>query len=380
MSSESSRGALDNPVVRWVHQNLLSSTTNILLTAVVIYVLFISVPGLIKWAFLDASLAGTTVVGCKVERDGLMVDAPGACWTFIKVRMPQFLFGLWYTQNPDQIWRPVLTFFIAAGAIVMVAVPWLPTAVRGKLAIGILVLFPFIAYALLNGSWLGMPVATTSDWGGLSLTLVLATVGIIAALPIGIVLALARRSKMPAVRFYAVLWIELFRGTPLITLLFFASVVLPLFFPLDANLDKVVRALVAITIFQSAYTAEAIRGGLAAIPRGQFEAADAMGLGYWKSMIFIILPQALKISIPAIVNSFIQLFKDTSLVLIIGLLDLLNTVQQASRSLEWKGYDTEGYIFAAMVYFVFCFGISRYSRALERRFDTGHSGQKMQQN
>ena len=273
----------------------------------------------------------------------------------------------------------MLVFVMAVGLILLMAVPWLATATRGKIAIGSLVFYPFVAYALLNGSWLGLAEATTADWGGLSLTLVLASVGIIAALPIGIILALARRSHMPAIKMYAVLWIELFRGTPLITLLFFASVVLPLFFPLEADLDKVVRALVAITIFQSAYTAEAIRGGLSAIPRGQYEAADAMGLGYWKSMIFIILPQALKISIPAIVNSFIQLFKDTSLVLIIGLLDLLNTVQIASRSLEWKGYDTEGYVFAAAVYFLFCFCISRYSRGLERRFDTGLAVRRAQQ-
>ena len=273
----------------------------------------------------------------------------------------------------------MLTFLLGAGLVVLLAGPWLSQGVRWKLALGSLVGFPLVAFALLNGSWVGLPEAKTSDWGGLTLTLVLASVGIIAALPIGIVLALARRSHMPTVKLYAVLWIELFRGTPLITLLFFASVVLPLFFPLETEIDKVARALVAITIFQSAYTAEAVRGGLAAIPRGQFEAAAAMGLGYWKAMIFIILPQALKISIPAIVNSFIQLFKDTSLVLIIGLVDLLNSVQKGSRSLEWKGYDTEGYIFAAAVYFVFCYGISRYSRALERRFDTGLSTRRAQQ-
>lgn len=374
MSAPGPEGILGNPAARWVHRNLFSNTTNTLLTVIAAYILYLAVPPLAQWALLDATVSGNTVDGCKVDRDGLQVDGPGACWTFIKVRMPQFLFGLWFTQNPDQIWRPVLAFFIAAGTIAVAAVPWLPTATRAKIALGSIFAYPLVAFALLNGSWLGLPEAKTADWGGLTLTLVLASVGIIAALPIGIVLALARRSKMPIVKFYAVLWIELFRGMPLITLLFFASVVLPLFFPLEADLDKVVRAMVAITIFQSAYTAEAIRGGLSAIPRGQYEAADAMGLGYWKSMIFIILPQALKISIPTIVNSFIQLFKDTSLVLIIGLLDLLNTVQFASRSLEWKGYDTEGYVFAALVYFVFCFGISRYSRGLERRFDTGTGG------
>ena len=184
---------------------------------------------------------------------------------------------------------------------------------------------------------------------------------------------------MPIVKTYAVLWIEMFRGMPLITLLFIASVMLPYFFPAGTEIDKVVRAIIAITIFQSAYTAEAIRGGMSAVPRGQYEAAEALGFGFWKSTLLITLPQALKISIPAIVNSFIQLFKDTSLVLIIGLLELLNVIQVAARSSQWKGYEAEGYIFAATLFFVFCYSMSLYSRGLERRLDTSLAARRAQQ-
>jgi general L-amino acid transport system permease protein len=243
-----------------------------------------------------------------------------------------------------------------------------------KLWLGALILFvyPFIAFGLIHGAWFGLPVAETSQWGGFLLTFVLASVGIVAALPLGILLALGRRSKLPVVRTLSVLYIELWRGTPLITVLFMASVLLPLFFASGVDFDKVLRAMIGITMFQSAYTAEAIRGGLQAIPKGQFEAADALGLSYWKKMVFIVLPQALKISIPGIVNTFIELFKDTSLVSIIGLYDLLNMAQTAALGMEWRGYDTEAYIFAAIVFWIFCYGISRYSQHLERKLDTGH--------
>ncbi len=369
-----------NPVLRWVHGNLLSSKLNVLLTLLAGYLLWVTVPGFLNWALFQASFAGTTVDPCKVtDANGNLVDGPGACWTFIKVRMPQILFGLWFTQNSDQIWRPVAAFAAMVAIIAVLISTRVPVKLRTRIALVSIVGYPLLAYALLNGAWLGLLEASTSDWGGLTLTLVLAMIGIIASLPLGIAFALARRSSLPAVKGFAVLWIELFRGTPLITILFVASVLLPLFFPSEVELDKVLRAIVAITIFQSAYTAEAVRGGLASIPRSQFEAADSLGLGYWKSTLFITLPQALKVSIPAIVNSFIELFKDTSLVLIIGLLDLLNTLQQASRSLEWKGYDTEGYIFAAMIYFVFCFSMSQYSRRLERRFDTSLANRRAQQ-
>ena len=371
---------LHNPVLQWLHRNLFSNWTNTLLTLLALVFLANYIPLLVQWAFVDATVSSSDASVCRETNvDGDLVDAPGACWTFIKVRMPQFLFGLWYTQNSEEIWRPTLAFFLLAGLFYTLGSNHIDQGTRWKIAIASIVAYPLIAFALLNGAWLGLAEAKTSDWGGLTLTLVLAVIGIIAALPLGIILALARNSSLRVFKTIAVIWIELFRGTPLITILFIASVLLPLFLAEGIELDKVFRALLAITFFQSAYTAEAIRGGIAAIDRGQYEAAEALGLGYWRKMIFIVLPQALKISIPSIVNSFIQLFKDTSLVLIIGLLDLLNTVTVSARSPEWKGYDAEGFIFAAMIYFIFCFGMSRYSQSLERRFNTDLAGKRAQQ-
>ena len=350
-------------IVHWARTNLFSSTSNILMTIISVYALYVLVPPLFSWAILNASLSGT-------DRSACEASAGGACWTFIKVRFNQIMFGLFYGSNPDQIWRPVLAFFSLVALLIPLFIE--KFNFKGWLGGFILIVFPFIAFALIHGAWLGLPVAETSEWGGFLLTFVLASVGIVAALPLGILLALGRRSELPVVRSFSIFYIELWRGTPLITVLFMASVLLPLFFPAGVDFDKVLRALIGITMFQSAYTAEAIRGGLQAIPKGQFEAADALGLSYWKKTVFIILPQALKISIPGIVNTFIALFKDTSLVSIIGLLDLLNMSKTAARSLEWKGYDTEAYLFAALIFGMFCYGISRYSQHLEESLDRGH--------
>lgn len=349
--------------VGWMRSNLFSSWVNTALTVVAVYILITLLPPFLDWAFVNANLEGWDRSICDANKEG-------ACWTFIKVRFLQIMFGLYYGANPDQVWRPVLAF----GLLVALAIPLFIESFRYKRPLGLflLVVFPFLAYGLIHGQWFGLPVAETSQWGGFMLTFILASVGIVCALPIGIVLALGRRSKMPLVRTLSVFYIEFWRGTPLITILFMASVMLPLFFPAEVDFDKVARAMIGIAMFQSAYTAEAIRGGLQAIPKGQFEAADAMGLRYWQSMRLIVLPQALKISIPGIVNSFIELFKDTSLVAIIGLLDLLNMAQTASRSIEWKGYDMEAYLFAALLFWICCYGMSRYSQALERKLDTGH--------
>lgn len=235
-----------------------------------------------------------------------------------------------------------------------------------------LTVLPIIVGILLLGGAFGLNPVETHKWGGLMLTLVLSYVGIVAALPFGIVLALGRRSEMPMVKMVCVVFIELWRGVPLISVLFMASVMLPLFLPEGWDFEKLMRALIGITLFQSAYMAEVIRGGLQAIPKGQFEAAASLGLGYWRSMGLIILPQALKLVIPGIVNTFIALFKDTTLVLIIGLLDILATVQAMITDPAWRGVSTEGYIFAAFCFWVFCFGMSRYSQALERKLHTGH--------
>ena len=262
----------------------------------------------------------------------------------------------------------------------------------GKIA-ACIITFPFVAWfihylaalaGLTDGSafssdaihYVGTPIhlepVETAKWGGLFLTMVLAGVAITSSLPLGIVLALGRRSEMPVVSTLCVTFIELMRGVPLITVLFMASVMLPLFLPEGVNFDKLMRALVGLSMFAAAYMAEIVRGGLQAIPKGQYEAADALGLGYWKKMGLIVLPQALKIGIPNIVSLFIGLFKDTTLVLIIGLFDFLNTVQTGLSDANWIGLSTEGYVFAAIVYWIFCFSMSRYSMSIERKLDTGH--------
>ena len=355
----------------WLRKNLFSSPLNIILTLLSVYLLAMLVPSMVDWLFLDATWHGDNSDNCKIiNQAGDKVDAPGACWTFINVRFEQILFGLYYSAHKDQVWRPILMFTIFFGLLLPMLIPAMPN--KSYFGFALLFIFPFIAFALIHGKWLGLDIADSSEWGGFLLTFILASVGIIAALPIGILFALGRRSSLPVIRTLSILYIEFWRGTPLITILFMASVMLPLFFPSGVEFDKVARALIGITMFQSAYTAEAIRGGLQAIPRGQSEAADALGLGYWKKTLLIILPQALKISIPGIVNTFIELFKDTSLVLIIGLFDLLNMAQTASRSAEWKGYDLEAYVFSAMIFFMFCFAMSKYSQSLEQKLDRGH--------
>jgi general L-amino acid transport system permease protein len=221
--------------------------------------------------------------------------------------------------------------------------------------------------------FLGLERVETRQWGGLTLTLIIASVGIAGALPWGILLALGRRSKMPIVRVLSVIFIEFWRGVPLITVLFMSSVMLPLFMAEGTTIDKLIRALVGVILFQSAYVAEVVRGGLQALPKGQYEAAESLALGYWKTQGLVILPQALKLVIPGLVNTIIALFKDTSLVIIIGLFDLFSSVQQATVDPVWLGMSTEGYVFAALIYWIFCFSMSRYSQHLEKRFNTGRT-------
>ncbi len=231
---------------------------------------------------------------------------------------------------------------------------------------------PIIGYFLIPGGWFGLEEVQSSKWGGLMLTLILAYIGILGSLPLGVVLALGRRSEMPIIRGFCVIFIEVWRAVPLITVLFMASVMLPLFLPEGMNFEKLMRALIGLTLWQSAYMAEVIRGGLQAIPRGQYEAGSALGLGYWRKMRLIILPQALTLVIPGIVNTFISLFMDTTLVLIIGLFDILGTVQSTVTDPAWQNVAIEGYVFVAFCFWVFCFGMSRYSQNLERKLDTGH--------
>ncbi len=344
-------------VIGWARKHLFHGPLSTLSTLLLAYLAVVLLGPLIQWAFIDANWVGDSREAC---------TAGGACWVFIEQRLGQFLYGFY---PGDQTWRLNLSFVLLLGLILWLAIPKLPA--KTWVAGFTLLVYPFIAFLLLRGG-LGLEPVETHKWGGLSLTLVLAVVGIVASLPLGILLALGRRSDMPIVRTLSVIYIEVWRGVPLITVLFMASVMLPLFLPEGVNFDKLLRALIGIALFQAAYMAEVVRGGLQAIPKGQYEAADALGLGYWQKMILIILPQALKLMIPALVNTIIDLFKDTSLVLIIGLFDLLSIVQAATNDPKWIGYATEGYVFVALTYWIFCFSMSRYSLYLEKRLHTGH--------
>lgn len=347
-------------VLGWLRTNLFSSPLHTVLSLFAIYLVYLTVPPIISWVFIDSTWVGDTREACSATT--------GACWVFVKVRINQFMYGFF---PESEYWRINLAF----GMLILLAIPLFIKKFnhKGKLALFILLVYPFVIYVLFAGGYFGLMPVETSKWGGLSLTLILAGVGIAASLPLGIVLALGRRSKMPIVKSVSVVFIEFWRGVPLITVLFMSSVMLPLFLPEGTNFDKLLRAMIGIALFQSAYMAEVVRGGLAAIPKGQYEAGEALGLSYWQSMGLIILPQALKLVIPGIVNTFIALFKDTTLVLIIGLFDLLAIIQQAFADPDWLGFSIEGYVFAASIFWIFCFGMSRYSMALEKKLHTGHA-------
>jgi general L-amino acid transport system permease protein len=345
--------------LRWLKANLFSSLPNTILTLLCLYFLWVAIPPLLQWGIFDATISGQTREACEAEPGG-------ACWTFVKVRFDQFMYGFYPISER---WRVNLAFIV----LIIAAIPLFMRGFRYKIALGagLLFVYPVIAYYLFHGDVAGLQVVNTARWGGLFLTLVIAGVGIVASLPIGIVMALGRRSQMPVIRMLCVGFIELVRAVPLITILFMASVMLPLFLPEGMNFDKLLRALVGVALFASAYMAEVVRGGLQAIPKGQYEAAEALGLSYWKMMGLIILPQALRIVIPGIVNTFIGLFKDTTLVLIIGLFDLLGIVQAALSDANWLGFALEGYVFAGFGFWIFCFAMSRYSMRLERRLGAG---------
>ena len=288
----------------------------------------------------------------------------GACWAIIIVRFYQFMYGFYPSE---QVWRVNLTYFLLVVALLPLLIEKIPGR---KHLIKFTIAFPIVAFILLYGGF-GFQIIPTNKWGGLLVTLVLGVFGIAIAFPLGILLALGRRSQLPVISMFCTLFIEFIRGVPLITLLFFGMVMLPLFLPEGLNLDGLVRVLVAVTLFQAAYMAEVIRGGLQAIPRGQYEAAQSVGLSYWQMNRKIILPQAIRISIPSIVNTSIGLFKDTTLVIIIGLLDLLGIGRGALADATWMGLSNEVYVFVALVFFIFTFSMSRYSLYLEKKLKTG---------
>ncbi len=342
----------------WFMHNLFSTPLNIGLTAMSLFLVYIAIPPIIDWAFIDASWRGETREDC---------DRVGACWVYIRIWFKQLMYGRYPNE---ELWR-INTAYIV---LILAAIPLFMRTFQYKhwIAIFLLVGYPIFAFVLFYGDTAGLELVETPLWGGLFLTLVIAISGIVASLPIGIVLALGRRSNMPVVRAICVAFIELWRGVPLITVLFMSSVMFPLFMPEGMHFDKLLRALVGVMLFSAAYMAEVVRGGLQAIPKGQFEAAQSLGLSYWKMMGLIVMPQALKIVIPGIVNTFIGLFKDTTLVLIIGLFDFLGMAQAVATNPDWLGFYVEGYVFVAFGFWMFCFSMSRYSQHLERKLHTGH--------
>ena len=342
-------------VLGWLRGNLFNTWYNSLLTLLILFALWKTVPPLVKWAFVD-SLWDSSAAACH--------DVDGACWSIIPANIRFIIFGFF---PQDQQWRPALAMILLVAMVFyskdrnhwnrLLAWLW-PVAL-------------VVMGVLMHGGLFGLSVVETSQWSGLPLTLLLALFGMFAAYPLGVVLALGRRSRMPAIKSLCVVYIELIRGVPLISLLFMSSVMFPLFLPEGVTIDKVLRAQVAIILFTAAYIAEVVRGGLQAMPKGQYEAAESLGLNYNQTMRLIILPQALKIVIPPSVGILISAFKDTSLVVIIALYDVLKTTKVALSNPKWTGFSTEAYLFLAVLYFVCCYAMSSYSRKLEKALHTG---------
>lgn len=351
----------------WLRTNLFSTWYNVILTLLILWLLATVLPPLARWMIFEATWA-TTPVACEQARRAAQASgrSPGACWAVIPANLRVFLTGTYPTREGHRV--------IAALAIVG-ALGALTTfrRTRGKaLALGWMLSFPAII-VLLHGFKGGavLPQVATTQWGGLLLTFLLAIVAIVASFPLGVLLALGRRSSLPVVRLLSTVYIEAVRGVPLVTILFMSSVMFPLFMPGNLRVDKVVRAMLALTLFSAAYLAENVRGGLQAIPRGQYDAARALGLGNALTMGLIILPQALRAVIPPIVGQFISLFKDTSLVAVIGLLDLFGIARSILSNPDWLGLRPEVYIFIALVYWVFSYSMSSASRRLEQRLGVG---------
>jgi general L-amino acid transport system permease protein len=340
-------------VVGWIRKNLFDGWFNSILTLVVLALLVDVVPPFVRWALIDSHWLPSGA-GCQ--------EGPGACWSVITGNLRFILFGFY---PHDLHWRPLLAMIILVALLFYSrnrkhwhkALLW--SWVTGMVLMGI----------LLRGGVLGLAVVESAQWGGLPLTLLLAVFGLTGAYPLGVLLALGRASRMRAVKTLCIVYIEMIRGVPLISLLFMSSVVFPLFLPEGVTVNKILRAQAAIILFTAAYIAEVVRGGLQAISRGQYEAAESLGLNYYLTMRLIVLPQALKIVIPPSVSILISAFKDTSLVVIIALYDLLKTTKTALSDPKWMGFSAEAYIFLALIYFFCCYFMSNYSRRMERELD-----------
>jgi len=343
-----------------LNKNINTNNFNAAFSLFIIFLLIFCIPPLLNWFIFDANISGNTKEAC---------TGSGACWVYIKVWFNRFMYGMY--PNAEQ-WRVNLSFTIVL-AFVGIGF-FMPAKYRKYLTFYYTIFLPIISflliYYLISGGSFGLVWVETGAWGGLSLTFIVSFFCLIFCFPIGMMLALGRRSDLPAIKYSSLSFIEFWRGVPLITVLFMSAVMFPMFLPDGTYMDKLIRVIIAITLFEAAYVAEVIRGGLQALPRGQYDAAKSLGMGYWKLHLLVILPQALKLVIPGIANTFLALVKDTPLILVVGLLELAGMLGIAKTNPEWLGFSMEGYVFAAMIFWIICYSMSRYSQNLEIKYKT----------
>ncbi len=347
-------------IFAWLRSNFFSSVGNSIATVVIVAVLAAVLPLMLDWLFFSANWSGENQDACTKD---------GACWVFIQAWSQQLFYG---SYPEAEIWRVNLCLVLLG--LILVASYKIKKGHREKITIPLFLLLPFVSILILDGTYLGLERVTTDLWGGFSLNVMLAAASIIVAFPLGFLWALGRRSHMPFVRSISVILIEFFRGVPVLALFFMGSVMLPLFFPEGTNVDKLIRVWIVLILFMSGYMAEVFRGGFNAIPQGQYEAADSLGLGYWQKTLLIILPQVIKVSMPNILATFVMLFKNTTFLLIIGIFEMLSTTQTALSNSHWLGgHAEEGYIFVATIFWICCFGMSLVASSIERKLNTDHN-------
>jgi len=339
-----------------LNKNINSNNLNALLTLFTIFIIIKSIPPMLDWFILDANFVGNSKEDCTGD---------GACWVFIKVWFNRFMYGLYPDAEQWRINTAFLILFVTVGVSFFVS-----EKLKKYFILFLLFIFPFVGIKLISGGSFGLEYVESAAWGGLSLTFIISAFAILFCFPIGVILALGRRSSLPAIKYISIGFIELWRGVPLITVLFMSAVMFPMFLPDGTFIDKLIRVLIAITLFEAAYMAEVVRGGLQALPKGQYEAAKSLGMGYWRMNALIILPQALKLVIPGIANTLLALVKDTPLIFVVGLMELAGMIGLAKTNPKWLGMAMEGYVFAGLVFWIICYAMSRYSQNLEKKLRT----------
>ena len=339
-----------------LNKNINSNNLNALLTLFTIFIIIKSIPPMLDWFILEANFVGNSKDDCTGD---------GACWVFIKVWFNRFMYGLYPDAEQWRINTAFLILFATVGVSFFVS-----EKLKKYFILFLLFVFPFVGIKLISGGSFGLEYVESAAWGGLSLTFIISAFAILFCFPIGVILALGRRSSLPAIKYISIGFIELWRGVPLITVLFMSAVMFPMFLPDGTFIDKLIRVLIAITLFEAAYMAEVVRGGLQALPKGQYEAAKSLGMGYWRMNALIILPQALKLVIPGIANTLLALVKDTPLIFVVGLMELAGMIGLAKTNPKWLGMAMEGYVFAGLVFWIICYAMSRYSQNLEKKLKT----------